>query len=280
MPSASPATIVITGATSGVGEASARLLASLGARVVIVARDPARAQAVASDLPGPRAAPVIADLSTVAGVRSAADALQTAYPRIDVLVNNAGGVFMRRETTADGHERTIALNVLAPYLLTRLLEPALRRAASPRVVNIASAAHRGAHLDLDDLDSVRRYRGFSVYGRSKLALILITRAFARRSNPSDLAFFSVHPGFVRSRFGHNNGGAFGLGMRLAMVLGGISPERAAKTVAFAATSPTLSGRSGEYISRERIARASAESRVDGDGERLWTVLAGWSGLPP
>lgn len=274
-----PPAVVITGATSGVGQATAHRLAEHGARVLVVARDRARAEAERATLPGAPPPPVIADLSTVAGVRAAAGSIRAVFPRIDVLINNAGAVFTRRATTADGHERTMALNVLAPYLLTRLLEPELRAAPHPRVVNTASAAHYGAHLRWDDLESTR-YRGFSVYGRSKLALILVTRAFARRHRPEELAFFAVHPGFVRSRFGLNNGGGFSWGIRAAMAIGGISPAEAARTLEFAATSPSLAGRSGEYISKERIASTSKEAEVTEDGERLWTILAGWSSLPP
>jgi len=271
-------TVVITGATSGVGAASAARLARRGAHVVVVGRDRARAEAMALTLPG-AAAPVVADLSTMSGIRSAADALRSSHPRIDVLINNAGAVYMRREETVDGHERTLALNVLAPYALTRLLEPSLRAANHPRVVNVASAAHHGAHLHFDDLEARGRYRGFSVYSRSKLALILETRALARRWKPDELALFAVHPGFVRSRFGLNNGGGFGFGMRVLMGLVGISPSRAARTVEFAAFSPALSGRTGDYIAREGIATASSEASIDADGDRLLTILAGWSGLP-
>jgi NAD(P)-dependent dehydrogenase (short-subunit alcohol dehydrogenase family) len=278
MPPGSAPVIVVTGATSGVGAASAALFARQGARVVVVARDRDRAEAIRATLPG-APPPVIADLATLAGMRSAAEALRSAYPSVDVLVNNAGGVFMRREETVDGRERTFALNVLAPYVLTTLLVPSLRTAPHPRVVNVASAAHHGAHLHFDDLESHARYRGFSVYSRSKLALILETRAFARRWRADDLAFFAVHPGFVRSRFGLANGRAFAFGMRITMGLGGISPARAARTVAYAALSPDLAGRTGDYIARARIAHASREADAAADGDRLMSVLAGWSGLP-
>jgi retinol dehydrogenase-12 len=271
-------TVVITGATSGVGAASAARIARRGARVVVVGRNRARAEAMTATLPG-AAPPVIADLSTMSGIRSAADTLRSSHPRIDVLINNAGAVYMRRGETVDGHERTIALNVLAPYALARLLEPTLRAAPHPRIVNVASAAHHGAHLHFDDLEARERYRGFSVYSRSKLALILETRALARRWRPEDLAVFSVHPGFVRSRFGWNNGGGFAFGMRVLMGLVGISPDRAARTVEFAAFSPTLSGRTGDYIAREHIASASSEASIDADGDRLLAILAEWSGLP-
>jgi len=272
-------TVVITGATSGIGAATAHRFASDGARVVVVARDPARAEAVRASLPGTHPPPVIADLSVLSQVRTAAGAIRDLGLSVDVLINNAGAVFMRREVTSEGHERTLALNVLAPFTLTRLLEPALRSAPHPRVVFVSSAAHYGTHLRFDDLESVH-YRGFSVYGRSKLALILVARAFARRHRPEELAFFAVHPGFVRSRFGLNNGGGFSLGMRFLMRIGGIAPATAARTVVFAATSPSLAGRSGDYIAKERIVQASKEASVDADGERLWKVLAAWSGLPP
>ncbi|MCI4361483.1 MAG: SDR family NAD(P)-dependent oxidoreductase [Thermoplasmata archaeon] len=272
---------VITGPTSGIGRATARALARLGYALVLVARDRARAEALAAELGenGGRAEVVIADLSLVSQVRSAAGEIAGRHPAIHLLVNNAGAVFTRRELTAEGHERTFALNVLAPFLITRLLLPNLRAAgAGARVVDVSSAAHHGARLDLANLESRPPYHGFSVYSRSKLALLLVGRAFAARSPGHDVVFVVVHPGFVRSRFGLANGGGFAIAMRFAMLFG-ISPTKAARTVIYAATSPDLDRASGAYVAHERIAKSSRAALDVSTGTGLWAELSRLTGLP-
>jgi NAD(P)-dependent dehydrogenase (short-subunit alcohol dehydrogenase family) len=278
--STSPRIAVVTGGTSGIGLATAEALTRLQRSVVIVARDRERAESTVAGLRAlggaPPLPPVIADLSTRAGVASAASALTEAYPRISILVNNAGGIFTRREVTSDGHERTFALNVLAPYALTRSLAGPLHAAEGARVVNVASAAHRGHRIDFSDLEGAQRYRGWTAYGRSKLAIILLTYAFARRDPP--VQYFAVHPGFVRSGFGKNNAGGMARMIAVTMALFAISPERAARTVAYAATSPDLQGLTGRYVARERVARSSAASDVAADGDRLYDVVGQMTGF--
>jgi retinol dehydrogenase-12 len=278
------ATAIVTGATSGIGAAVTHDLLGLGLDVIPVGRDPARLEALRSHLaapgPGTLRGAYRADLGRLGEVRRLAGQILAEVPTIDLLVNNAGALFARREVTPDGHERTWALNVLSPYLLTRLLEPRLRSGApGARVVNVASEAHRGARLDFDDLELTRRYRGYRAYARSKLALVLLTRAFARRAPGGAPTYFAVHPGLVRTRFGSGNSGGIGWAWRIATLLG-ISPERAARTVVYAARAPELAGRSGAYIAHARIARPSAEGRDDAAADRLWIRVAAMVGLPP
>lgn len=264
---------VVTGATRGIGLATATALAEAGETVLLVGRDRVRLDRAAEQVrrSGPVAGTVVADLATRPGVRAAAAEIRGAHPILRGLVNNAGGIFVRREVNADGDERTFALNVLAPFALTQLLGEALAEGHG-RVVNIASAAHHGASVDFDDLDGTR-YTAWSAYSRSKLELILLTAAFARRRPPETTAYFAVHPGFVRSGFGINNGGGFAFGMRIAMTIGGISPRRAARTVLYAARSPELTGRSGLYVARQHVTTPSAAAGRAADGERLWEAVS-------
>lgn len=275
--SSPPVVAVVTGATSGIGAVVARSLAQDGDLVVAVGRDPARLERTMSELrtvaTGPTPEGHLADLSLASAVAALGARIRSDHPRIGLLVNVAGGVFLRRQSTAEGHELTWALNVRAPFLLTQALLPALLASeGGARVVMVASAAHRGHRLDLEDPEGRRAYRGWRAYGRSKLALILLTRALARRTPRERVAFFAVHPGFVRSRFGKNNAGAFALGIGVAMVLA-ISPERGARTVLTAARQPELTAASGAYLSRSRVTAPSRAAQDDPMAERLYAALA-------
>ncbi|MCI4329555.1 MAG: SDR family oxidoreductase [Thermoplasmata archaeon] len=279
-----PRTVVITGATSGIGEAATHALARRATTLVLVGRDPARLATVAASLAAePGAAAVrthLADLSRLSEVRRLAGELTQAYPQIEVLVNNAGAYYSRNEKTPEQNERTLALNVLSPFLLTRLLQPSLAAASPSRVLNVASAAHTGAKLRWDDLDNQRKYSGFATYSRSKLALILLTHELARRWAPQRIAVNALHPGFVRTRFGHANPGATAAVIRLMSRLFGISPERGAETPVYLATSPQVEGVTGEYFVRRRAVRSSRESYDDAAALRLWDVCSARTGLEP
>ncbi|MCI4324760.1 MAG: SDR family oxidoreductase [Thermoplasmata archaeon] len=278
-----PRTVVVTGATSGIGEATAHALARRVETLVLVGRDAGKLGAVAAALSaehgGANVRTHVADLSRMVEVRRLAAELRASYPKLEVLVNNAGTYFSRNERTPEGIERTWALNVLSPFLLTRLLRPSLTAAAPSRVVNVASAAHSGARLRFDDLENQRRYSGFSTYGRSKLALILLTHAFAERWGPDHISVNALHPGFVRTRFGQDNRGVTAAVIRLAVRSFGISPERGAETSVFLATAPQVEGRTGEYYVRSRAVRSSRESYDAASGLRLWELCSAQVGLP-
>ncbi len=276
-------TVVLTGPTSGIGRETAIELGRRGATLVLVGRSPERLAAVQREVEATGGAggvaTVVADLSEFGPLRRAAEEVLRRAPHLDVLINNAGAVFARRELTSDGHEWTWALNVLAPFLLTHLLVDRLRASAPSRVLNVSSAAHRGAHLDFDDLEAARQYAGFRVYGRSKLALLLLTRQFARRLAGSGVTVNALHPGFVATRFGQNNPGAFGGGLRLAEFLFAIRPKRGARTPVYLASSPEVASVTGEYFVRSRVASPSADARDDAAGLRLWEVCAAQTGVP-
>ena len=277
-----PKVVVVTGATSGIGRAAAVALRSRVGTLVLLGRSPEKLAIVARTLDAtPGNGPVrthVADLSRMAEVRRVAAELAASYPEISVLVNNAGAYFSRIETTDEGVERTFALNVLAPYLLTRILRAPLRSGAPSRVVNVASAAHTGARLHLDDLEMRRRYRGFEAYRRSKLELILLTHEFARRWESDGIRVNALHPGFVRSGYGMNNPGLVRGTIRFLGALFGEAPEKGAETPVYLATSPQVEGSTGEYFARRRAVRSSPASYDVEGAKRLWELCATRVGL--
>ena len=271
---------VITGATSGIGLITAERLARQGARLVLVGRDPARGEAALARIKAraPRAEASIhyADLSRLDGLRTLAAGLN-ALSRIDVLINNAGAMFWRRQVTADGLERTFALNHMAYFVLTALLRDKLASAPA-RIVNVASDAHRGAKLDFGDLQSAHGYSGMRAYSRSKLCNILFTRELARRLSGTGVTANCLHPGFVNSRFGDNNPGLVGFGTRIAKQIFAISPERGAETTVYLASSPDLEGKSGGYYEKCALTTPSREAQDDATARRLWDESARIAGL--
>src|SRR5229473_3345122 len=259
---------VITGATSGIGLITAE-------RLVLVGRDPARGEAALARIKAraPRAEVSVhyADLSRLDALRTLAAGLN-ALSRIDVLINNAGAMFWRRQLTADGLERTFALNHMAYFVLTALLRDKL--ASSPaRIVNVASDAHRGAKLDFGDLQSAHSYSGMRAYSRSKLCNILFTRELARRLSGTGVTANCLHPGFVNSRFGDNNPGLVGFGTRIAKQIFAISPERGAETTVYLASSPDLEGKTGGYYEKCALTTPSREAQDDTVARRLWEESA-------
>src|SRR5260370_39569306 len=200
-------------------------------------------------------------------------------PRIDVLINNAGAMFAERGPTADGLERTFAVNHLAYFVLTNRLKPNLVAAAQARIVNTSSAAHhRATGLDFDDLQSERDYHYFTVYGRSKLANILFTRDLARRVAAPGVTANCLHPGFVATRFGTNNRGFFRLGIGVAKLFA-ISPEKGAQTIVYLASSPAVATVSGGYFADCAPARLSKAAQDDAAARRLWEESARIAKLP-
>ena len=225
--------VVLTGGTSGIGEAAAVKLAKMGARLVFVARDSSRADATLKRLQKvwPRTAHTshLADLSLVTETRRVASEIAAAEPHIDVLINNAGLICARRQVTAEGNELTFATNHLAYFVLTHGLLETLRASGSARIVNTASEVHRGAKLDFSDLQSERGYVGFDAYAKSKLANVLFTRELARRLSGSGVIASSLHPGVVASRFGLPREGQGGDPSSARFLAAhGITPERAPK----------------------------------------------------
>jgi len=273
--------VVITGATSGIGEVAAVQLAAMGGRLVLVARDRARGQATLARLrdAGPDASHTAyyADLSRVAEMKRVAAEIAAAEPRIDVLINNAGALFGSRQVTPDGLEFTFATNHVAYFVLTHGLRDRLAATAGARVVNTSSDAHKGNRLDFNDLQSASGYSGFKVYGRSKLANILYTRELARRLAGTGVTANCLHPGFVDTRFGDHSGGFLAVAVKAAKTFA-ISPEKGAKTIVYLASSDDVVKVTGKYFYKCREAVPTPEAQDDDAARRLWQETEKLTGI--
>lgn len=268
-------TVLITGATSGIGRATALGLGKLGATVGVVARDAARGERTVAEIraAGGEAQLFVADLASLESVRGlAAEALQR-FGRLHVLVNNAGAWNSRRTTTADGFETTIGVNHLAHFLLTRLLLDRLKASAPARVVNVSSGAQMMGRIDLEDLQLERRFGGQRAYAQSKLANLMFTYELARRLGSSGVTVNALHPGLVRTNFGRDNvsrGMAFVMRLMDGMML---SPEQGAVTSLYLASSPEVEGVTGRYFQRCKAVPSSRRSYDTAVQARLWTLSA-------
>jgi NAD(P)-dependent dehydrogenase (short-subunit alcohol dehydrogenase family) len=278
-------TIVVTGASDGIGRAAVRPWIEAGATVVMVGRNEAKTAAAARRLMSETGCRMvhweIADLSRQDAVRALAARLRGSHPRIDVLANNAGALFLERAETVDGLEQTFALNHLAYFTLTLGLLPALLAATTPgapaRVINVSSRAHQNARVDFDDLQLVRGYGGWRAYCNSKLYNLWFTRALARRIEPSRLIVQAMHPGVVSTRFATNNGWMGRLQRRLMDVVS-VTPEQGADTLVWLATAPEVAHRNARYWVRRREVMPSRLARDDERAERLWRESKALTGL--
>jgi retinol dehydrogenase 12 len=262
-------TVVITGASSGIGRAAAIELAGKGANVVAVGRDAKRTASIARKV---GAEPIQADFSSLDEVRRVAGLVLDRHERVDVLVNNAGLVAGRRRLTADGLELTMAVNHFAPFLLTNLLLDRMKASAPARVVTTASDAHRGGLLDVADLNGDRKWSAWSAYGTSKLANILFTRALARRLEGTGVVANCLHPGVIRTGLARGAPPLIRLGWRAASVFFG-SPRKGADTIVYLASAPDAADVTGGYFSNSRPATPSVQAQDDELAEELWAASA-------
>jgi NAD(P)-dependent dehydrogenase (short-subunit alcohol dehydrogenase family) len=266
---------LITGGTSGIGKAAATALAAMGAEVVVTGRDRERAEkAVAEirrDSGGPKVSLMLADLAVQTEVRKLAEGFSERHDRLDMLVNNAGLIQSRRTETPDGIELTLAVNHLAPFLLTNLLLEVLERSAPSRIITVSSEARRSARIDFDDLQSRRRYRAFPVYGMTKLANILFTYELAQRLKGTGVVANCVHPGGVNTNFGGNN---MSIGILLFRAFKPFmrTPEQGADTIIYLAAAPEAGAMSGKYLA-DRKEIFPAQPRDEALQKRLWEVSA-------
>lgn len=263
--------VILTGGTGGIGLAAARQLAGLGAELTIVGRSAQRAEQASASIPRPVDV-LIADLSSQREVRQLAAELLWRYPRVDVLINNAGAMFGSRRTSVDGIELTWATNHLSAFLLTNLLLERLIASQPARIITTASAAHYRARIPFDDLQAERSYgrMGFERYGQTKLANVLFTRELAKRLSGAGVTANCFHPGFVGTGFNHNNGLLMRLGMLVARLVAR-SPDKGAETLVWLVDSPEVSATSGAYFMDCRERRPSHAARDDEAARRLWEI---------
>ena len=279
-PSMTGKTVLITGGTGGIGRAAAIGLASMGARVGITGRDRARAAAaagaIADESGNPAVDVFVADMSSQVEVRRLADEVLSAYPRLDVLLNNVGGFWAHRHVTADGLEHTFALNHLAPFLLTNLLLDRLVASAPARVVTVSSGAQSMGKIDFADLMGERKYSGSDAYNQSKLANVMFTYELARRLERTGVTATALHPGLTSTAFSAEDPS---LGLLVKILRPFMkSPARGAETPIYLATSAEVEGITGEYFANRKAKRSRESSYDTVAAARLWQVSAELVGL--
>ena len=276
-------TVVITGATSGIGEVAACALAQQGARIILIARDRSRGEQTLERLeavaPGRNHVAHYANLSRLAEMKRAAEAIAGSETQIDVLINNAGALFATRQVTGDALEMTFATNHIAYFLVTNLLLERLKATPGARIVSTASDAHKRAKLDFDDLQMEKGYSGFGMYGRSKLMNILFTRELSRRLAGSGVTANCLHPGFVATRFADASGGLTSLVVKGAKRFA-LTPEEGAKTIIYLASSPEVNGITGQYFQKCKQLMPTAEAQNDADAQKLWDISLQLTGGSP
>ena len=273
-PSMNGKTILITGATNGIGLVAARELARLDAHIVLVGRNPERcaeaAEQIRSETGNNEVEHIVADLSTRDGVQHTAHEFKKRHTRLDVLLNNAGAIFLTRQVSKDGIEMTFALNHLNYFHLTILLLDILKASGAARVINVSSGAHEGARINFDDLQFEKGYQGLTAYGQSKLANVLFTYELARKLEGSKVTANALHPGFVNTGFAKNNGWFAKYGM-LLMAPFQRKPREGAQTSIFLASSPEVEGVTGKYFVDSKSTPSDPVSYNRATAERLWQV---------
>lgn len=265
---------LITGGTNGIGKSTAQVLAKMGATVVIVGRNAPKTAQVVEEI---RAASgnenvdsLLADLSSQQEVRRLADEFKSKYPHLHVLLNNAGAVFLQRQLSVDSIEMTFALNHLAYFLLTNLLLDTIKASAPARIINVSSGAHTSGKIEFDNLQGERAY-GFRAYGNSKLANILFTMELARRLEGTGVTVNALHPGFVATGFGKNNGKIIAALFGIFAPLVARSPAKGAETSIYLASSPSVEGITGKYFYDSHVTPTAPQATDMVVASKLWDV---------
>lgn len=267
-------TVLITGGTSGIGLATSRALVGMGANLVLLARNLEKAKSVVTELSkltdDATVSCIEMDLSNLKSIERGVDEIRAKHPVVDVLINNAGGMFQERLVSADGYELTFAMNHLGHFVLTNGILENLKASEQGRVVNVSSAAHKAAKWDFDDLMGEKKWSSLASYGNAKLANIFFTKELARRLEDTNVTVNALHPGVVNTGFGGNFKGIwkFMLGMMRPFML---TPEKGAATSIYLASSPEVANVSGSYFVKKKEAESSSISHSEDHQKRLWEV---------
>ncbi len=278
--------VIVTGSTNGIGEVTALELARKGAEVVLISRSQNKLEntvnTIKSETGNDKVSYIQADLSSIADIRNAAGQFLQSHNRLDVLLNNAGAYFSERKESVDGNEMTMALNHLNYFLLTNLLLDTLKETASEtgeaRIVNVSSSAHRSGSINFDDFQAQDGYNGFRRYGDSKLMNILFTYELARRLEGTGVTANALHPGFVNTGFGMNNGGLTKIALDLIQKLVALSPEKGAETNIYLAASPDVEGITGKYWDNKQQKASNSASHNLETQKRLWELSEELTGI--
>jgi retinol dehydrogenase 12 len=265
---------MVTGATSGIGLETAKALAQQSATVVIVGRNPQKGSSTATRLQKESGNSsiefLLADLSIQAQIQQLAQQFNRRYSRLDVLVNNAGAIFLKRQISADGIEMTFAVNHLNYFLLTHLLLETLKNSAPSRIVNVSSDMQKNAQINFDDIEQERKYSSFGAYSQSKLAIIMFTYELARRLEGTQVTANAVHPGFAATNIGRNNGWIGKIAVPLLKLVA-MSPRKAAQTSIHTASSPEVENITGKYFMRKKPVLSNPISYDEAATQRLWEI---------
>jgi NAD(P)-dependent dehydrogenase (short-subunit alcohol dehydrogenase family) len=266
---------LITGATSGIGKAAANILAGQGYEMIVTGRNPAKVSDTVKEIRehtgNDLVHGLVADLADLGQVRQLSAQVQGKFPHLDILINNAGAYFNKRQRTRYGVEKTFLVNHLASFLLTNLLLGSLYQSPSARIINVASNAHEHAQLDLNDLNFDRFYFGFWAYGRSKLANILFTYELARRLKDGPITVNALHPGRVGTDIFKTDFSILGSAFKWFIERISLTPEQGADNTIYLAISPEVEGISGKYFVKREAVRSSPSSYDEGLARRLWEV---------
>lgn len=272
----------VTGSNSGIGKETALALASMGATVVMVVRSRERGEAARADIiektDNSLTDLMICDLSLMDSIRQFAEAFKNKYDRVDVLVNNAGAVFQNRQVTVDGFELTLAVNYLAPFLLTNELLPLLRTSAPSRVINLTSGLHKSGKIDFEDIQSEDNYNGMSAYRNAKLMIVMFTYELARRLERTGVTVNVAHPGFAATNLGRNTGSLRSSLMFKLMRPFQVSAKKAAETSVYLSSSLEVEGVTGKYFRRKQEAPSAPVSYDTRMQKRLWDTTVELLGL--
>jgi NAD(P)-dependent dehydrogenase (short-subunit alcohol dehydrogenase family) len=265
---------LVTGSTSGIGKVTARELANKGATVVLVSRSRAKGEATQAEIKqatgNPHVELLVADLSLLKDVRRLAAEFQLTHDHLHILVNNAGCAYPRRTLTSEGLEATLAVNYLAPFLLTELVLDTLKASAPVRIINVSSAQHANASIEFDNLQGEKKYANLRNYNQAKLALLLYTYELARRLEGTGVTVNALHPGVTASNFvdGMNGPAAWAMKLLKPFLL---TVEQGAQTTLYLATSPQVEGVTGKYFVKSQEKQSSKSSYDQTIGSRLWEV---------